>query len=70
MSKDEFKKYIITIGFEQVYIFYFYNKYRISLYDNEYELFKEEKMIGRFDYNDLKPLHKISRRYKLKYLLE
>ena len=74
MNREEFKNYIESLGFKvghsDIYTYIKYNTkmYKICLYYNGYGLYNG----SRWDYcgfNDLTPLNRIDRSYKLKQLL-
>ena len=70
MTRDEFKMYIESIGFEfnTHNIFYEYKEYSISLYFKDYNFHNGSEWIN-YNLNDLTPLEKFSRSIKLKALL-
>ena len=80
MSNNDFRKYIESIGFkyykEDSNAFrYDYkshldvNKYRIDMYNDHYEFFNGYKWIYYIKLDDLTPLKKVERSYKLKKIL-
>ena len=81
MSREEFKMFIETIGFEYAVSFnnierhdiyndrYNYKEYRIELYNNYYEFYNGSEWVYDIDLNDLTPLKQIERSYKLKKIL-
>ena len=69
MSREEFKHFIISIGFKSIGNYYYvYKEYEIYLYDNYYHFYNGSEWF-RIDLNDLSPLKKITRSYKLKNIL-
>ena len=80
MSKEEFKKYIESIGFKyiaQVYTtdtHYRYKNYQIDLYNNNYNFYNRSGWALNISLNNLKPLQKEFknelRSIKLKKILE
>ena len=70
MNRLEFKKYIESFGFKHHYNYiYSYKSYRIGLYNNFYDFFNGSEWIYSRYLNDLTPLNKITRSYKLKKIL-
>ena len=76
MSKEEFEKYIESIGFEYIekpYTvgLYCHKEYRISLFDNFYKIvnINNNEWSGWYNFDHLKPLRKFDRSYKLKKIL-
>ena len=64
MNREEFEKFIESIGFKSNDIldyYHYYKKYRIDLYYDKYGFY--------YGYNDLRPLNQIERSYKLKKIL-
>ena len=80
MSREEFIKYIETIGFEYAVSFnnierhdfyndgYNYKKYRIELYNNYYDFYNGSGWCY-YGFNNISPLKQIERSYKLKKIL-
>ena len=71
MSKGEFKKYIESIGFEynDHYDHYYYKDNIITIMRYTYFLTKGSKDFGQYDLNNLIPMIKITRGFKLKKIL-
>ena len=72
MSKEEFEKYIKSIGFKPNAFYYVYKYYILYLYDDHYTFYIDSKLIARYDLNDLTPFKvfkKELRSNKLKQLL-
>ena len=70
MSEFEFRRYLLSIGFKyDGYGYYEYKESRIKLYNNYYHFFNGSGWIYNRDLNDLTPLNKITRSYKLKNIL-
>ena len=70
MNVEEFKKFIQSIGFEEMIgSYYRYKEFVIVLYNNEYSFYNASGWIGIYELNDLTPLKKITRDIKLKQLL-
>ena len=75
MNREEFTKYIKSLGFEIINGFlYNYKEFRILLYREFYTCYNGSEMIADcIDYNDLSPIEKYLkkelRRIKLKQLL-
>ena len=71
MNKEEFIKYIESIGFidnnDELYV---YKGFGINLYYSYYNFFNGSEWEFDIPYNDLKPLLKIIRSIKLKQLLK
>ena len=60
MNREEFKHFILSIGFkynDSGYYGYYYKNYRINLYTDCYDLCDGSGWVG-YDYNDLSPLEK------------
>ena len=66
MNKEEFIKFIESIGFKlsSSYIFYEYKEYTVSLYLGHYNFHSGSEWIYNIDLNDLTPLKKITRSIK------
>ena len=74
MSREEFKNYIKSIGFEyNDAIVYDYKKYRIDLYQYIYDFYNGSEWVYDIDLNDLTLLEKYFKKelrsIKLKQLL-
>jgi len=74
-KKLEFMAKIDSIGFRLVgFEVYAYDNYSLSLYRDFYKFInrniKDNFEWDEYEYTDLKPILKISRRYKLKQLLK
>ncbi len=71
MNREEFIKYIESIGFEGgSYYFYSYKDFKISLYYDHYTFWNGSYWIDDIPFNDLKPLLKLIRSIKLKSILK
>ena len=69
-SREEFKKFILSIGFkDDNNHFYRYKEFIIYLYSDFYDFCNGSEWIRNIDYNDLTPLRKFDRGYKLKKIL-
>ena len=78
MTREEFIKFIESIGFKYIefigikyndVIVYGYKEYIISLYSKDYDIYNGSEWIFNIKFNDLTPLDKIIRSYKLKNIL-
>ena len=72
MKYTEFKKLIESIGFKlnEHNLFYNYKEFKIDLYDiYYYDFYNGSEWIFSIKLNDLTPLDKIIRSYKLKKIL-
>ena len=73
MSKEEFKKYIESIGFKYDSYSYLYKNYQIDLYNNYYNFYNGLNWWWYKDYDDLTDLETIFKKelrsIKLKQLL-
>ena len=70
MTREEFKHFILSIGFKYYdAIVYVYKEYEIYLYNNYYHFYNGSKWFEYYDLNDLSPLKKFTRSIKLKELL-
>ena len=72
MTRDEFKKYIKSIGFEQskdYTLSYIYKEYDIFMWTYAYDLSIDGKQIQTYPFNNLEPLRRFDRSYKLKKIL-
>ena len=69
MNRKEFIKYIESIGFKTFGFYYYYKQYRIDLYKYKYEFYNGSEWIYYIKLDDLTPLKKIERSYKLKKIL-
>ena len=58
MSKEEFKKYIESIGFKYDSYSYLYKNYQIDLYNNNYNFYNRSGWALNISLNNLKPLQK------------
>ena len=67
----DFQKYIRSIGFIYDFIYdrYYYKEYRIFLNSDNYDFYNGSKWIYTIVLNDLSPLIKFDRSYKLKKIL-
>ena len=71
MNNNEFKIFVKSIGFEeQLPFMYGYKKYKIYFYDDCYTLWNGTTWFENISYNDLTPLLRMIRSYKLKKILE
>ena len=70
-SREEFIKFIETIGFKYDIIgdYYCYKEFIIYFYNNYYHFYNGYGWNGRYELNDLTPLKIVSRSYKLKKIL-
>ena len=69
MNYIEFKKYIESMGFEFDYGIYSYKDYTICVYTDYYNYYNGSGW-AYYEFNDLTPLKKFNRSYKLKKILE
>ena len=70
MTREEFKHFILSIGFKSIGNYYYdYKEYEIYLYNNYYHFYNGSKWFEYYDLNDLSPLKKFTRSIKLKELL-
>ena len=71
MSREEFIKFIESIGFKynKHKDYYDYKEYSIYLYRDHYDFYNGLNWWWNKDYNDLTPLKQIERSYKLKKIL-
>ena len=72
MTRDEFKKFIESIGFVPVQkkIIYDYKIYRIIVKENSYDFYNGWDWRDNISMDDLNILLKITRRIKLKRILK
>ena len=71
MNQEEFIKFILSIGFKHHYNdIYSYKSYRIDLDYECYDFYNGSEWDRNIYLNDLTPLKKIIRSYKLKNILE
>ena len=74
MSRDEFVKYIESIGFKRsdsFYNEYIYNDFKILCWTDKYQFSKGSPNVKYYLYSNLAPeLLKLERSYKLKELLK
>ena len=69
MSVEEFKRFILSIGFEYMYdVRYEYKEFKIDLYEDYYHFYNGSEWYS-YELNDLTPLKIVSRSYKLKKIL-
>ena len=70
MSREEFKKFIESIGFKYTgHGYYVYKECEIYLWNDHYDFYNISELIYNIDLNDLTPLKKMTRCIKLKQLL-
>ena len=68
MNRYEFRNYIKSIGFKYD-IIYIYKEYQIILYTDYYNYYNGSRWCY-YEFNDLTPLRKFDRSYKLKKILK
>ena len=68
-SREEFKKYIESIGFEYNFPNYYYKQYKVYLYKDFYTFESDSEVLYTIGYNDLTLFRKFDRSYKLKKIL-